>query len=90
MNHFLGRIIKGGIYITSEIPILLDDIAGKQTSAWTGQFALPAGCDVGADPCRLQLEDGRIGDIVIYRTDGGSDRTTIARFRGVGLLRRAS
>ena len=89
MNHLMGRIVTSGTYLTDAIPILLDDVAGRETSAWTGQFVLPSHCAAPKAPCSLQLEDGRVGDIVIYRTDGGAERAQIARFRGIGLLRRA-
>jgi hypothetical protein len=57
---------------------------------WTGTITLPEGRRIEPSHCQLQLANGACGEIVIYRLDAGADRSIIAHFRGVGLLRRAS
>lgn len=70
--------------------VWFDQARHDRPDQWSGTIRLPEGRHIEPSHCQLQLSDGGRGDIVIYRLDAGADRSTIAHFRGVGILRRAS
>ncbi|HUW18679.1 MAG TPA: hypothetical protein VMW16_05200 [Sedimentisphaerales bacterium] len=84
MEHFRGNILDNN-------QVLLEDVEGVLYftalpggwRTWEGSFAVPAyaGIEIGDGPYRLELEDGRGGEIVIMRK--GAEAVA---FKGTGLL----
>jgi hypothetical protein len=70
--------------------VSLDQPRHDRPDVWTGSIRLPEGRRIEPSHCQLHLSNGHRGEIVIYRLDAGPDCSTIAHFRGVGALRRAS
>ena len=82
----LGSITHSGHPVIDQTSITFDSV-DHATGHWGGSFrvgeeSLPD-LQVG---CRLEMADGRSGDIVLFRRDAGSDRTAVIYFHGVGRL----
>ena len=56
---------------------------------WSGQFTLPEGVPAELGRARLVLDDGRAGDVMLYRLDAGAERTLVVNFWGIGSLKKA-
>ena len=86
MEEVIGTLVKNGKTITDDLAVWLEVTDGPRKS-WRGSFIAPEGIVLGAGfSCRLELVDGRSGEIVIPRSVYSSDSRAAVSFVGNGPL----
>ena len=95
MEKFRGNISGAGSELVSQVVGALQEIdfpatafvpagAGKE---WSGYFDLPAGLHLVGGSFRLELDDGRSGDIRVSHVSTGRHQVSVAYFQGSGPLK---
>lgn len=78
-----GRIKEGDDIIAQDIEIALTMKSGSDSlTEWYGSFNLPARTHIDPGSYRLELADGRAGEIIVVKVVG-----SFARFQGSGELK---
>lgn len=82
-----GRIKSGEHTLIEVTDLSINPASDRDGKSWDGHFIAPklCGIDVGG-PYRLELVDGRSGDIVVKRMAVGSHKETVAMFESHGPL----
>lgn len=88
MECVTGRILKGKTPIVEGVEIwLARTTSGDGKPAWNGTFELPPGTHVDTGKrYRLELEDGRSGEVTVTNVGGPDDTTHTVGFQGTGPL----
>lgn len=82
-----GRITKDGQILTEEIQIFFDDRSSDSLDRWGGHFSVPQDCRLDLHVgCRLEMSDGRMGEIVLYRRENEVDGNCVIHFEGISPL----
>ncbi len=87
-----GQIKHGDEVLLDNLALCLEVVTGSGgVESWHGSFSPPkdAPIDVG-NSYRLELDDGRTGNLIVDRMELGSHKDTVATFQGRGRLMRAT
>ena len=87
MARFRGKITAGGKVVLADVEgeVFMHAPPGRLKS-WDGGFDLQQGQLVGTGSYRLELEDGRSGDIIINNVHFSSHSAASVTFVGSGPL----
>jgi hypothetical protein len=87
MARFRGKITAGGQVVLADVEgeVFMHAPPGRLKS-WNGEFDLQKGQFVGPGSYRLELEDGRSGDIIISNVHFSSHSSASVEFVGSGPL----
>jgi hypothetical protein len=87
MAHFRGRITASGTVLLQDVQgDLFEHAPPGRLRSWNGQFSLLQGEYIGPGAYRLELDDGRSGDILITNANFSSHSNPSITFKGSGPL----
>lgn len=84
-----GTILSGDEILVKRSAVYINEQTDSHSGAarWFGSFDLPTGTRIEpGGPYRLQLEDGRSGDILVLNIQIGSISGSVVDFQGSGPL----
>jgi len=86
MEEVMGRVVKNGKVIADDLTICLEVTVGA-VKKWHGGFFLPEGLTLATGNLyRLELADGRSGEMLVVQQTISSDSPTQVSFVGKGPL----
>ncbi len=86
MEFVQAKVVKGKTVIADGVETYLA-VTGEGGIEWNGTFELPQGAEVPPGKgYRLELADGRAGDITVTNVNVSDHGPTTVGFRGTGRL----
>lgn len=87
MECLTAKVLKGQTVIADGVDAFVAVTDAGGTQEWNGTFELPTGKEIAQGKgYRLELEDGRSGDITITNVNVSDHGPTTVGFRGTGPL----
>jgi len=85
IEHTHGKITRGGEMLADDVTVWFEKVQHGKFHDWHGGLTLPEGHSIGVGgPYRLELDDGRSGEILVTKIRfGGTD----AAFQGSSELK---
>ena len=87
IEHARGKITRGGDMLADGVDVWIEKVQHGELYGWHGGLALPPGHSIGVGgPYRLELDDGRSGEILVTNIRFSGSAQTEATFEGSGPL----
>ena len=82
-----GKIIEDGQILFDDVEVQFKETMRGSLKDWYGRFLIPQDSTIGVGgPYRLELNDGRCGDIIIKPAQFSSSAERTVSFQGSGPL----